>query len=168
MNWFDPWLGDSEINVINDKIATFDKFAAFTGRSDGFTLDRDEAHEILNEATRIRNQLNLLQMKANRLEHLSPPADDPASLDYNDVLTSKSAEFVRAKSEEIRGRPGAFAFGAGHVTIEVNYLTELIGRLRKSLGIKDETEEQNKQRLQSAQNADKQNVPQVGKGGGYA
>ncbi|GAA1982440.1 hypothetical protein [Amycolatopsis minnesotensis] len=128
------WMGDADIRIADAAIADADATASSAGRS-GFTLDLDQAHQLLADATRIRQELTLLQDNASVLERLEPPAQDPASKGYNGLLTRQGEQ------------PGAFAYGAGHLRVEVEYLTELIGRLQKALVLKEGTEHDHGRKL---------------------
>lgn len=131
------WMGDVDIRIADAKVALADAASAASGGS-GFTLDLDQANQLLAEAKRIRHELTLLQDEANVLAHLEPPAQDPASKGYNGLLTQQGRQ------------PGAFAYGAGHLRIEVEYLTELIDRLRKALALKEGTEQDSGRKLKKS------------------
>ncbi|QWF83726.1 hypothetical protein [Amycolatopsis sp. CA-230715] len=122
------WMDGMDIWIADAAIADADAAAASAGRS-GFTLDLDQANHLLDETIRIRTELVHLQRKADELESLTPPAHDPASADYHGSLTRQGQQ------------PGAFAYGAGHLHVEVDYLAELIRRLRQAVGRTEETDE---------------------------
>ncbi|MBB4683725.1 hypothetical protein [Amycolatopsis jiangsuensis] len=100
--------------------------AVSTGQ--GFTLSRDEATAMLKDAQGIRDDLAKMIPVAERLTHLSPPAADPASNGYNNLLTGSG------------GQAGAFGYGLGHVQREHDYVGELISRLEKALGITQDSD----------------------------
>ncbi|SDW30029.1 hypothetical protein SAMN05421504_101198 [Amycolatopsis xylanica] len=127
-----PWLDGVDIyvdNARNREVLDNRKIqAAHAGP--GFSLDKDEATRMLEQARAIRKELQDVQHKAEFLEKMDPPAKDPVSCSYNGSVTWCGEE-----------APGAFAYGAGHLRLEALYLNELIERLRKALGIVEAEDE---------------------------
>jgi hypothetical protein len=89
----------------------------------GFSLSADEARSMLTVAKRVRDQLGPMVIKAERLVHLVPPADDPGSNSYNQLLVGNG------------GSSGAFGSGTDQVRRELAYARELVNRLEQALGI---------------------------------
>jgi hypothetical protein len=97
----------------------------------GFSLNRDEAQNMLTQAKRIRDDVQALLPKAETLTRMKPPADEIASNAYNAAHVGNG-----------QGDPGAGGYGVGHVRKEHAYLVELVGRLERALGITDDTDQQ--------------------------
>ncbi|WP_370948822.1 hypothetical protein AB5J62_15040 [Amycolatopsis sp. cg5] len=87
------------------------------GAGQGFSLSRDEALSMLVRARGVCDELRALQRKAEQLTQMQAPADEPASKGYNSAGN------------------GAFGYGSGHIHKEIEYLSELISRLERALGI---------------------------------
>ncbi|MGY6653373.1 hypothetical protein ACXIZN_14490 [Amycolatopsis sp. TRM77291] len=88
----------------------------------GFRLDRDHAERMVRKATTILERLRDDQRITQSLERMKSAAEDPVSVGFAKAATWNA------------DRPGAFAYGAGHVRLEILYLEELVGRLNKALG----------------------------------
>jgi hypothetical protein len=97
----------------------------------GFSLNRDEALNMLTQAKRIREDVRPLISDAEKMTKMKPPADEIASNAYNAAHVGNG-----------QGDPGAAGYGAGHVRKEYDYLTELVGRLERALGITAESDQQ--------------------------
>lgn len=99
--------------------------------SGGFSLDKDQATTMLAQAKKMRLDLRAIQNKAEFLEKMSAPAQDPVSVAYTKAATWQGAD-----------NPGAFAYGSGHIRLEVLYLSEIIDRLDKALGLTEAADDQ--------------------------
>ncbi|MEV4596060.1 hypothetical protein AB0K15_01500 [Amycolatopsis sp. NPDC049253] len=95
-----------------------------------FSLSREEAQSMLTVAKRVRDQLQDMTAKAVVLTQLTPPADDPASASYNNLMVGAGQG------------TGAFSEGSSQVERERAYASELVTRLEKALGITESTDEQ--------------------------
>ncbi|WP_406640821.1 hypothetical protein [Amycolatopsis sp. WGS_07] len=95
----------------------------------GFTMSRDDAHSMLRLAKQARDEFNKMRNRAKYLTRLTPPADEPASNDYNERLTGQN--------------PGDGAFGAGlaNVSRMYAYADELVRKLEQALGITESSDE---------------------------
>ncbi|SFW88615.1 hypothetical protein [Amycolatopsis australiensis] len=109
----DPWLAGVDVEV-RDGVGTGGATAAGTG----FSLSPGEANAILAKATSAFDKLQELQRKAEILKQVSPAADDPASIAYNDRLASGHGVFDAADK---------------HINAEAAYLEELIRKIRLAL-----------------------------------
>ena len=112
---------EAQINAMTQGMAV--------GGAPGFSLDKDQAVKMVTDAMAIRIELEKLQNKAEFLEKMTAPAKDPASSSFNESATWQG------------GTPGAFAYGSGHLRLEVMYLSELIKRLNKALGRTSDTDD---------------------------
>jgi hypothetical protein len=119
------WLSDVSfvIRDVGDRVA---EAAAVVGvpAGPGFTLDRDEAKVMLEQCKQTLIDLKKLQNTAATLTRIIPPARDQVTVGYHGNLTAQQ-----------NGQPAAFAYGAGHVQLEIDYMNELITRLEDALGI---------------------------------
>lgn len=88
----------------------------------GFTMSRDDARSMLNLARQARDQFNDMRKHAVLLTRLTPPADEPASNDYNRRLTGTSSE------------DGAFRAGLTNLDHMRDYANELVRKLEQALG----------------------------------
>jgi hypothetical protein len=88
----------------------------------GFSLTRDEAEELIRQATDVLTEINKMLLKAETLMQVTPPAQDPASINFNRQLVGNGQD------------AGAFGYGKGHLLREQGYLTELVQRLNEALG----------------------------------
>ncbi|MFF0149045.1 hypothetical protein ATK36_5266 [Amycolatopsis sulphurea] len=95
----------------------------------GFSLSRDEAMSMLNQAKGIRADLWAMIKEAEQLTKMKPPADEPASKAFN-VLAAGGG-----------GNPGAFGYGVGHIKREHGYVDELITRLEDALHLAQSSDE---------------------------
>jgi hypothetical protein len=66
--------------------------------------------------------INKMLLKAETLMQVTPPAQDPASINFNRQLVGNGQD------------AGAFGYGKGHLLREQGYLTELVQRLNEALG----------------------------------
>lgn len=107
----------------------------------GFSLSHDEAMSMLNLARGIRDDLAKMIPKAERLTHLNPPAEDPASKGYNALLSGSGAG------------ASAFGHGLGHIQRERDYVSTLIERLEKALHITQSSDDDAAGAVQNAANA---------------
>ncbi|MFI9450397.1 hypothetical protein [Amycolatopsis sp. NPDC052450] len=88
----------------------------------GIYLDRDHAETMLKKASDVLRQLRDDQSITQSLERMKSAAEDPVSVAFTKAATWND------------GQPGAFAYGAGHVRLEILYLEELSRRLKEALG----------------------------------
>ncbi|MCU1687739.1 MAG: hypothetical protein JWQ81_8478 [Amycolatopsis sp.] len=130
------WLGDVGFFIKDAGEAVSTDASAFapgmTGPAptQGFSLNRDEAQNMLTQAKATRDDLRALTPDAEKLTKMKPPADEIASNAYN-------AAYIGAG-----GSPGAGGYGAGHIQKEYAYMVELIERLERALGITEDTDQQ--------------------------
>ncbi|WP_370946982.1 hypothetical protein AB5J62_05345 [Amycolatopsis sp. cg5] len=94
----------------------------------GFRLDRQHAEQMVSQAIQVRADLENDQRITQSLERMQPAAKDPVSVAFAQNATWNG------------GTAGAFAYGAGHVRLEILYLDELIKRLNTALGRTTETD----------------------------
>lgn len=94
------------------------------GQGPGFSMSRDEAENMLRKAKGVRDEIRAQFKPADRVTRMTSPADEPASNGYNALINNANRE------------------GLGHLHKEDEYLTELIHRLEKALGIISEADEQ--------------------------
>lgn len=88
----------------------------------GFTMSRDDARSMLNLAKHAREQFDEMRTLAAYLTRLTPPADEPASNDYNRQVTGTAFG------------DGAFGAGLANVTRMYAYANELVRKLEQALG----------------------------------
>lgn len=127
-----PWLGELGFFVtdsVADNVYRARMAEAATNaqaqqqvHGPGFRLDREHAEKMVEQAIRIRQSLENDQSVTQSLERMEPAAKDPVSVDFAQSATWND------------GRAGAFAFGAGHIRLEMLYLDELVKRLNLALG----------------------------------
>ncbi|MFD5091013.1 hypothetical protein ACFWMR_10470 [Amycolatopsis thailandensis] len=128
----DNWLGDIILRV-KDPIgyevnkATAAEIATNAqvqqaAHGPGIYLDRDHAEQMVKQAGEILAALENDQSLTQSLERMQSAAQDPVSVGFTKAATWNG------------GQPGAFAYGAGHVRLEILYLGELTRRLEKALG----------------------------------
>lgn len=98
--------------------------ASAPGVGGGFELDADTAEGLYREAAELADDLAEQVREARRLRDTKPPADDPASVGFNNVGTQ------------------AFDVGAQHVAAEAEFYRGLALALSKALGIYRESDEQ--------------------------
>ncbi|MER6760562.1 MULTISPECIES: hypothetical protein [Amycolatopsis] len=96
--------------------------ASATKAGAGFTLSPDEARSLLDRAKRLRDNAATMRAEAVSLTQLTPPAQDPGSTGFNQQAVN--------------------AFTAGRDANErmYQYMTELIERLEKAMGIVGESD----------------------------
>lgn len=102
----------------------------------GFTLSPDEARALLERAKRLRNNLQAMRLDAEALTRLTPPAQDPGSIGFNQQAVST---FMAGKDANDRMH---------------QYMVELIGRLEKALGIVSESDGQAASDVKAVSNSD--------------
>ncbi|WP_116206372.1 hypothetical protein [Amycolatopsis circi] len=110
--------------------------ASATNAGAGFTLSSDEARSLLERAKRLRNNTRVMLPDAEALTRLTPPAADPGSIGFNQQAVK--------------------TFGNGKDSLDAmyQYMTELIGRLEKALGIVGESDSQAAADVKTAGNSD--------------
>jgi len=93
----------------------------------GFSMSTDEMRSILDKARTLLATIHKQFRNAEKLWQVDPPADEPASVgavnDANGVIAT--------------GR-----YYSGHLQFQADYLSELIKRLEKALGITEEADQQ--------------------------
>ncbi|WP_134718758.1 hypothetical protein [Saccharomonospora xinjiangensis] len=94
------------------------------GAEGGFDLDLATAEGLYREAVSLAEDLEEVKRVAERLCETQPPADDPASVSFNNAGVE------------------AFKAGAVHVQAEVDYYWSLARALGKALGLYQESDEQ--------------------------
>ncbi|MCR6489529.1 hypothetical protein M8542_42605 [Amycolatopsis sp. OK19-0408] len=90
-------------------------------------MSSEEMRSMLKKAENLRKEINEQYRTASYLSRADPPADEPAS------------------NAAVNGENGINAAGRyyeGHLRYQYGYLTELISRLRKALGITEAVDEQ--------------------------
>ncbi|MFD2466628.1 hypothetical protein [Amycolatopsis silviterrae] len=92
----------------------------------GFTMSRDDAHSMLRLAKQAFVQFDEMQSRATYLTKLTPPADEPASNDYNGRLINGD---------------GAFGAGLEHLGQLRGYTHALVRKLEQALGITESSEQ---------------------------
>ncbi|MFE3177172.1 hypothetical protein ACFXPA_32720 [Amycolatopsis sp. NPDC059090] len=95
----------------------------------GFTMSRDDARSMLNLARQARKQFGGMRNHAMYLARLTPPADEPASNDYNRRLTGDGSQ------------EGAFRAGLANVDLMRGYANELVRKLEQALEITESSDE---------------------------
>lgn len=102
----------------------------------GFTLSPDEARSLLERAKRLRDNATKMRPDAQALTKLIPPSQDPGSAGFNQQAVN--------------------AFTAGNDSLDAmyQYMTELIGRLEKALGIVSESDGQAAADVKAVGNSD--------------
>lgn len=93
----------------------------------GFAMSSDEMRAMLKNAEDLRISIQKQNDAAQLLSQATPPAQEPVSVDA--VLGSN-------------GVNEAGRYYQGHLLYQYNYLSELIQRLRKALGIVEATDQQ--------------------------
>jgi hypothetical protein len=99
--------------------------------TEGFSLSRAEAESMLAQAKRTADDVLAMRPNAEKLTRMKVPADDIASHGYNASWVGNG-----------QGNPGAGGYALGHVNKEYQYLTELVQRLERALGITADTDQQ--------------------------
>ncbi|MFC9257266.1 hypothetical protein [Amycolatopsis thailandensis] len=145
----DNWLGDIILRV-KDPIgyevgkATAAEIATNAqvqqaAHGPGIYLDRDHAEGMVEQAIQVRAHLVNDQSITASLERMRSAAADPVSVGFTKAATWNG------------GQPGAFAYGSGHVRLEILYLDELISRLNKALGRTAQNEQETQKTLNGVQ-----------------
>ncbi|MFD2473062.1 hypothetical protein [Amycolatopsis silviterrae] len=98
--------------------------ASATKAGAGFTLSQDEARSLLERARRLRDNAGKMQASAEALTRLTPPAADPGSVGFNQQAVN-AFEAGKSANENLH-----------------RYMTELISRLEKALGIVGDSDSQ--------------------------
>lgn len=130
------WLSDVNFSI-KDNPAAPDSFAGTGGAlgaaaaapSQGFSLTRDEAENMVRQAEGVLHDIEAMQAKARNLTRATPPARDPASIAFNTQLIGNGQG------------GGAFGSGVEQLSREWEYLHELVQRLNKALGRTAETDD---------------------------
>ncbi|MBE8519374.1 hypothetical protein ILP97_17980 [Amycolatopsis sp. H6(2020)] len=105
---------------VDEKIQS-DRDARASGSSGaGFSLSPAEAQAILAQADEVLDRLEQLKRDTGRLKQVAPAAGDPASVAYNSRLASGQ---------------GVFDAASQHVKAEVDYLGELITKIKAGLRV---------------------------------
>ncbi|SEB38937.1 hypothetical protein SAMN04489727_1278 [Amycolatopsis tolypomycina] len=94
---------------------------------------------MLKQINALTVELAKIQNEANALSRITPPARDQVTSGYHGNLTRRQD-----------GQPAAFAYGAGHVQVELDYLDELAKRLEDALGIVRSNEANAQETVQGA------------------
>ncbi|WP_406640959.1 hypothetical protein [Amycolatopsis sp. WGS_07] len=124
------WLTGLPITVVGTAmnvakgVADAAAVASATKAGAGFTLSPDEAHSLLERAKRLRDNAMKMRSSAETLTLLTPPAQDPGSVGFNQQAVK------------------TFAAGKDSNERMYEYMVELIGRLEKALGIVHESDGQ--------------------------
>ncbi len=98
--------------------------ASAPGAGGGFELDIETAEGLYREAAALAIELDRQVFAAEQLCETQPPANDPASVNFN----------------QVGGQ--AFLAGAEHVRAEVDFYRGLARALRKALGMYQDSDEQ--------------------------
>ncbi|ATY09620.1 hypothetical protein CU254_03430 [Amycolatopsis sp. AA4] len=110
--------------------------ASATKAGAGFTLSRDEAQSLLERAKRLQRNARGMIPNAEVLTRLTPPASDPGSTGFNQQAVK------------------TFANGKDSLEAMYQYMTELVDRLEKALGIVSESDSQAAADVKTAGNSD--------------
>ncbi|WP_409466736.1 hypothetical protein [Amycolatopsis sp. GA6-003] len=102
----------------------------------GFTLSPDEARSLLERAKRLRANVVAMQPDAQALTRLTPPSPDPGSVGFNQQAVT------------------TFTAGKDSLDAMYQYMSELIGRLEKALGIVSESDGQAAADVKAVGNSD--------------
>ncbi|WP_329068983.1 hypothetical protein [Amycolatopsis sp. NBC_01480] len=102
----------------------------------GFTMNRDEAHSLLTKAKRVRDNTQAMRPAAEQLTRLTPPAADPGSTGFNQQAV------------------GSFTAGQQALDTTYQYMSDLVGRLEKALGIVGESDDQAAAGVKTVGNSD--------------
>ncbi|WP_158888298.1 hypothetical protein [Amycolatopsis anabasis] len=89
-------------------------------------MSREEMRVALGDAERLLDQINEQRKPAQRLTNMRPPADEIASEGYNSRANDVGRVYL------------------AHLDRQVNYLTTLIKKLKKALGIIVENDQEQK------------------------
>lgn len=136
------WLTGLPITVVgtamNVASGVADAAAVASARESGagFTLSPDEARSLLEKAKRLRANLQVMNLEAEALTRLVPPAQDPGSVGFNQQAVN------------------AFAAGKDANDRMYQYMVELIGRLERALGIVSESDDQAASEVKAVGNSD--------------
>jgi hypothetical protein len=117
-------VGVSMAALWNNTNFIVDGRASAPGKGGGFELDVDTAEGLYREAKALAEELEHQAHEALRLRRIDPPAEDPASVSFNDVGSQ------------------AFEAGAQHVQAEADFYRGLALALGKALGVYQESDEQ--------------------------
>ncbi|GAB3357277.1 hypothetical protein [Amycolatopsis echigonensis] len=88
----------------------------------GFSLDIDVAKQVLQELLGYQDRLGLMKRKVSTVCSMKPPSKDPSTMAMHVAMVGDG-----------RGKLGAFSYGGGHIDLQLDYVTELIDRIRKAL-----------------------------------
>ena len=117
-------LGAGMAALWNNTNFIVDGRASAPGKGGGFELDVDTAEGLYREAVALAYDLQEQAMAARRLRDIDPPAEDPASVGFNNVGIQ------------------AFEAGAQHVDAEWQFYRGLARALGRALGVYQESDEQ--------------------------
>ncbi|WP_145926597.1 hypothetical protein [Amycolatopsis orientalis] len=120
--WVTDDLVDVNVNRARGRESWANAQVQQAAHGPGFQLDRDHAEKMVKDATEVLRRLRNDQSITESLERMKSAADDPVSVGFTKAATWSG------------GQPGAFAYGAGHVRLEILYLEELVRRLNTALG----------------------------------
>ncbi len=98
--------------------------ASAPGAGGGFELDIETAEGLYREAAALAQDLTELTREAENLRQTQPPAEDPASVGFNNIGSQ------------------AFDAGALHVKAEADFYGGLAQALEKALGVYQGSDEQ--------------------------
>lgn len=90
--------------------------------ANGFSLDIDVAKQVLEELLDYQDRLGVMKRKVSTLCSMKPPSKDPSTMAMHVAMVGDG-----------NGKLGAFSYGGGHIDLQLDYVTELIDRIRKAL-----------------------------------
>jgi hypothetical protein len=99
-------------------------------------MNRDEAQSVLTRAKRVLDNTKAMSPGAERLTRLTPPAADPSSTGFNQQAVS------------------SFTAGRQALDTTYQYMSDLVGRLEKALGIVSESDDQAAAAVKTVGNSD--------------
>ena len=117
-------VGTGMANLWRNTNFIVDGKASAPGVGGGFELDADTAEGLYREAAALADDLAEQAREAEDLRETRPPAEDPASVGFNDVGSQ------------------AFDAGAQYVRAEAEFYRGLAWALGKALGLYQESDEQ--------------------------
>ena len=96
----------------------------------GFAMSTDEARNMLVVAKRFRDKYRDMRRKAGRTLQMNPPADEPGSNGYNNLMVGEDHD------------SGVLGSGRDQIELAYSYATELVSRLEQALGVTESSDEQ--------------------------
>lgn len=90
---------------------------------DGFVLEPDEARMLLTKLTGVQQKLKKMQAKAVYLCSMRTPSQDPSTVAAHKAMIGNGQGL------------GAYDYGGGHIDLQLEYVTELVERIQKALGV---------------------------------